>query len=89
MSSNNRLSLNNKGAIFALRGVGYSLCQIRSELDIKRGAEKICVEQLDEHHFGVPQLALKVHARPNAGHGGCPRRPYKILNGFLFDFELY
>ena len=40
MPTNNRVSLNNKGAIFALRGEGYSLCKIRRELDIKRRAEK-------------------------------------------------
>ena len=76
ISSKNRLSLSNKGAIFALRAEGYSLCQIRCEFDIKRGAEKNCVEELDEHHSGVPQLALQIHARPNAGHGGCPRKPH-------------
>ena len=76
MSSNNRLSLSNKGAIFALRAEGYSLCQIRCEFDIKRGAEKNCVEELDEHHSGVPQLALQIHAMPNVGHGGCPRGPH-------------
>ena len=40
MPTNNRVSLNNKSAIFALRGEGYSLCKIRRELDIKRRAEK-------------------------------------------------
>ena len=40
MSSNKRLTLNNKGAIFALRGEGHSLCKIRCKLDIKRGAGK-------------------------------------------------
>ena len=75
MPTNNRLSWNDKGAILALRGEVYSLCEFGCKLDIKRRAEKNCVEELDEHHSGVPQLALQIHARPNAGHGGCPRRP--------------
>ena len=72
----NRLSLNNKGTIFALKGEGYSLCMIRTGLDIERRAKKNCMEELDEYHSRVPQLSLQIHAMPNAGHGGCPRGPY-------------
>ena len=68
----NRLSLNNKGTIFALRGEGYSLCMISTGLDIERRAKKNCMEELDEYHSRVPQLSLQIHAMPNAGHGGCP-----------------
>ena len=76
MPTNNRLSLNDMGAILAFRGQGYSLCRIRCELDIEGRAEKNCMQELDEHHSGVPQLTLQIHATPNAGHGGCPRGPH-------------
>ena len=42
----NRLSLNNKGTIFALRGEGYSLSEIGCKLVIKRRAEKIAWKNL-------------------------------------------
>ena len=76
MPTNNRLSLNDKGAILALRGQGHSLCKIGCKSDIEGRAEKNCAQELDEHHSGVPQLTLQIHAMPNAGHGGCPRGPH-------------
>ena len=76
LPTNNRLSLNDMGAIPAFRGQGYSLCEIECELDIEGRAEKNCAQELDEHHSGVPQLTLQIHAMPNAGHGGCPRGPH-------------
>ena len=65
MSSNSGLFLNNKGAIFALQGEGYSLCQIRCKLDIKRGAQKKSVKELDEHHSAQP-VSLAVGSKVNA-----------------------
>ena len=41
MPTNNRLSLNDMGAILAFRGQGYSLCEIGCKLDIEGRAEKI------------------------------------------------
>ena len=76
MPTNNKLSLNNRGAIFALRGEGYSLSKIGCKLVIKRRAKKNCMEELDEYHSRVPQLSLQIHAMPNAGYGGCPRGPH-------------
>ena len=75
--TNNRLSLNNKGGIHVLRGKGYCLCEIGHELDInrKKMAEKNCAKELNEHHSGVPQITLQIHATPNAGCGGSPRGP--------------
>ena len=46
MPTNNKLSLNNRGAIFALRGEGYSLGEIGCKLVTKRKAEKIAWKNL-------------------------------------------
>ena len=46
MPTNNKLSLNDRGATFALRGEGYSLSEIGYKLVIKRRAEKIAWKNL-------------------------------------------
>ena len=46
MPTNNKLSLNNRGAIFALRIEGYSPCEIGCKLVIKIRAEKIAWKNL-------------------------------------------
>ena len=75
MPTNNRLSLNDMGAILAFRGQGYSLCRIRCELDIEGRAEKnahknwmsITLEYLNSLYKSMPrQMQAMVDAQ--GGH---------------------
>ena len=82
MPKEKRLSLNDKGAIVALRGEGHSLRAIDRKLQIAKSAETNCAKGLEQHHSGIPQVSLRVNATAYAGGGGCPRRSYKILDAF-------
>ena len=82
MPKEKRLSLNDKGAIVALRGEGHSLRAIDRKLQIAKSAETNCAKGLEQHHSGIPQVSLRVNATAYEGGGGCPRRSYKILDAF-------
>ena len=82
MPSEKRLSLNNKGAIVALRGEGHSLRVIGRKLEIAHSTEKNRAKGLGQHHSGVPPVSLRIDATAHAGGGRCPRRSHKILDAF-------